>query len=659
MEYRPCNAFLKGCCANDEAYDRGNSVTEPVGQQSVNFRSVNAAPSVHHEGNNYLNYTEAVDGPNYNNVITTEYHSHQYNNPNVGNAGEMFTETKTHAMDQKYSFPNYMESYNNMYEQNDYSGRYEHQYVDHNAQAHVGTPSNVNYENVYRQQYGGEVPTINIKGDQPVFTVPLYQDKYLRDRIIEVPKYEIQDVIQPKVYTQQTSHDVPTIELLYKEKKIDFPKHKIIEKPVEVDVPVGYTPIYAPKWDVREVPRPIPKYEGEQKIIEVDVPQIKYIDRIVEKEIVVDVKEKIIPKVTEIEKPIDIVRYEWKEEFQDVPVYKYVPKIDVELDCPPPLIVPYPSAHFQNSTHVVNPDHTAADYPDEVLLNNMNISKISNPHVNESMKKTLLQIARSAPPQKVEKQEKKSWFFWRNKKTSTEKSDANEKDAIDPETGYPKAMPKDFAQYFKKDLRTVEKQMDKNGDKNKNVNRNSSISSYNNMDLLNKSPVRPTVEYLGKVDKPPVEGGKLDGISFKLHAIEVHQFIPVPSLPKPKFLDLVPPEKIENNDISGLENVFGSVPEGWVDPNITGFIAPMMTDVLQGNMQPKSPLFNKLSIGNMSQKKKQFSVLLPDDQKSMQKESSIENYNYTTSSNNNMSYSSQIPVPQHFSSNEETYDVPN
>lgn len=156
---------------------------------------------------------------------------------------------------------------------------------------------------------------------------------------------------------------------------------------------------------------------------------------------------------------------------------------------------------------------------------------------------------------------------------------------IDPNTGYPKSMPKDFASFFKQDLNSVKKQMEKK------TNTKSSYSS----DFIEKSPVNPSIEYLGKVDKPPIDAGKLDSISFKLHAIEVHQFIPVPSLPKPRFLDLVPSQQYEQNDISSLQNVFGQVPEGWVDPQITGFIAPMMNDVLHGNIQPQSPLFNNLS----------------------------------------------------------------
>ncbi|SBS85303.1 inner membrane complex protein 1j, putative [Plasmodium ovale] len=465
-------------------------------------------------------------------------------------------------------------------------------------------------ENVYSEEvsYGEEKnyapenierPIINVQGDQPVFNIPVYQDKYIRDKIIESPKYEIQDVVQPKYYSQETKHDVPTVELLYKERKVNIPQEKILETPVEIDMPIGYTPIFSPVWDVREIPRVIPKYEGEQKVIEVEVPQIKYIDKFIEKEIVVDIKEKIIPKITEVEKQVDIVKYQWKEKYQDVPVCKYVPKIDVELDCPPPLIVPYPEVHFQNTSEVINPNQRAADIPPEFLLKNSNMyNNMSNVHVDQSVQKSLLEVARLiSSKDKLEKEQQNkrkkkrmnnNWPFCSFKKCNNEE-EKNDMQDIDPQTGYPISMPKDFAAFFKKDLNTVKKQMGQHSTDTK-----STISS----NFMEKSPVNPTIEYLGKIDKPPIDGGKLDSISFKLHAIEVHQFIPVPNLPKPKFLDLVPPEKFENNDISSLQNVFGPPSEDWVDPNITGYIAPMMHDVLHGNVQPQSPLFNKLSIGN-------------------------------------------------------------
>ncbi|SCO93170.1 inner membrane complex protein 1j, putative [Plasmodium malariae] len=501
-----------------------------------------------------------------------------------------------------------------------------------------------------------ERPVINVKGDQPVFNIPVYQDKYVRDKIIESSKYEIQDVVQPKYYSQETKHDVPTVELLYKERKINIPQEKILENPVDVDIPIGYVPIYSPIWDVREIPRVIPKYEGEQKIIEVEVPQIKYIDKYVEKEIIVDIKEKIVPKITEMEKQVDIVKYQWKEKYQDVPVCKYVPKIDVELDCPPPLIVPYPEVHFQNISEVLNPNQKAIDIPPELLKNNTSYiqqAPIMNREASE--KRPFFEFARliskkdrklgshqgdqeksqidsyreidgykevvgyreveddyedkndivltpDGQRQNVEdknkKTKKKNWLFCSFNNCKDQRGETSLND-IDPQTGYPKSMPKDFSAFFKKDLNKVKKQMGIYTD-------TKSTASSN---FIEKSPVNPTIEYVGKIDKPPIDGGKLDSISFKLHAIEVHQFIPVPNMPKPKFLDLVPPENFEQNDISSIQNLFGSTSEGWVDPKITGFIAPMMNDVLHGNVQPQSPFFNKLSINNNKNQTKSFTSI--------------------------------------------------
>lgn len=119
---------------------------------------------------------------------------------------------------------------------------------------------------------------------------------------------------------------------------------------------MGYAPQFVKKWDIREVPRPVPKYEGEQQVIEIDVPTIEYKDRHVEKEVVVDVKETIIPRVTEVVKEVEVMQYDWKQKFQDVPVYKFVPKFDVELDCPPALIVPYPETRYViDEPKVTNP----------------------------------------------------------------------------------------------------------------------------------------------------------------------------------------------------------------------------------------------------------------------------------------------------------------
>ncbi|SBT79707.1 inner membrane complex protein 1j, putative [Plasmodium malariae] len=336
-----------------------------------------------------------------------------------------------------------------------------------------------------------ERPVINVKGDQPVFNIPVYQDKYVRDKIIESSKYEIQDVVQPKYYSQETKHDVPTVELLYKERKINIPQEKI-------------------------------------------------------------------------------------------------PKIDVELDCPPPLIVPYPEVHFQNISEVLNPNQKAIDISPELLINNtpyiqqapiMNREATENrpffefarliskkdrklgSHQGDQEKSQIdsyreidgykevvgyreveddyedkndIVLTPDGQRQNVEdknkKTKKKNWLFCSFNNCKDQRGETSLND-IDPQTGYPKSMPKDFSAFFKKDLNKVKKQMGIYTD-------TKSTASSN---FIEKSPVNPTIEYVGKIDKPPIDGGKLDSISFKLHAIEVHQFIPVPNMPKPKFLDLVPP----------------------------------------------------------------------------------------------------------------------
>ncbi|VWU49371.1 conserved protein, unknown function [Hepatocystis sp. ex Piliocolobus tephrosceles] len=455
---------------------------------------------------------------------------------------------------------------------------------------HVPNETYYDGENNYAYEHI-ERPVLHVQGDQPVFNIPVYQDKYIRDKIIETQTYEVQDIVQPKCYLQETKHDIPTVELFYKEKNVAIPQEQVVEKIVEVDTPIGYSPVYSPVWDVREIPRVVPKYEGEQKIIQVEVPQIKYIDKYVEKEIVVDVKEKIVPKITEIEKEVDIVKYEWKEKYQDVPVCKYVPKIDVELDCPPPLIVPYPEVHFQNISEVMNPNQRLVDISNETLLKNTVINNPTlNKHVDKSVKQNLINIAKLTNKKKNEqnlrKKKKKSWGFCYFNRCNADEDEYTDNEEVDPKTGYPKKMPKDFASYFKKDLNTVKKQMGIDS---------SNISAASNNKLIEKGPLNVGIEYLGKIDKAPVDGGRLESISFKLHAIEVHQFIPVPTLPKPKFLDIVSPEQFENNDISSLKNIFGTVSEDWVDPIVTGYIAPMMKDVLHGNTSPKNPLFNKLT----------------------------------------------------------------
>ena len=110
--------------------------------------------------------------------------------------------------------------------------------------------------------------------------------------------------------------------------------------------------------------------------------------------------------------------------------------------------------------------------------------------------------------------------------------------------------------------------------------------------------LEPSVVYRGAVNKPPEYGGELDPISFKLHAIEIHQFIPLPNVEPPEFVKALS-DGILSTDVSGLEKFFGGqVPAGWADPDVTGIPAPTMSDILAGNTQNvamMSPLVCQLS----------------------------------------------------------------
>lgn len=110
------------------------------------------------------------------------------------------------------------------------------------------------------------------------------------------------------------------------------------------------------------------------------------------------------------------------------------------------------------------------------------------------------------------------------------------------------------------------------------------------------SELEPTVTYKGAVSKPAEFGGELNPISFKLHAIEVHQFIPLPNVKVPEFVKALP-DGLMTTDVSGIDKFFGPVPTGWADPDVTGIPAPMMSDILAGNIQATttSPLINQIS----------------------------------------------------------------
>ncbi|EUD67715.1 hypothetical protein C922_01904 [Plasmodium inui San Antonio 1] len=177
---------------------------------------------------------------------------------------------------------------------------------------------------------------------QPIIPVSVVQGILRRDKIILIPQVEVTDFVVPKIYNQNIKHDVPKLDIKVECSKVEIPNVKYVEKEIIIPIITGYTHKFIPKWDVHEVPRPVVKYIGEQKIVEVQVPEIKYIDKIVEREVIVDTVEKRVPKIIEIPKYVDEVKYVWKPIEKIVYIQKLVPKFDVNLECPPPLIVPYP-----------------------------------------------------------------------------------------------------------------------------------------------------------------------------------------------------------------------------------------------------------------------------------------------------------------------------
>ncbi|CAA9989921.1 inner membrane complex protein 1k, putative [Plasmodium knowlesi strain H] len=177
---------------------------------------------------------------------------------------------------------------------------------------------------------------------QPIIPVSVVQGILRRDKIILIPQVEVTDFVVPKIYNQNIKHDVPKLDLKVKCSNVEIPNVKYVEKEIIIPIITGYTHKFIPKWDVHEVPRPVVKYIGEQKIVEVEVPEIKYIDKIVEREVVVDTVQKRVPKIIEVPKYVDEVKYVWKPIEKIVYIQKLVPKFDVNLECPPPLIVPYP-----------------------------------------------------------------------------------------------------------------------------------------------------------------------------------------------------------------------------------------------------------------------------------------------------------------------------
>lgn len=181
-----------------------------------------------------------------------------------------------------------------------------------------------------------------VPAQQPVVPVPVYQEIQRKDRIVEVPQTIVTDKIIPKLYHQQIVYEVPKLSLQFREKIVRIPRVEFRQKIIEIPVPVGYNYKVVSKWNIREVPKVIPKYIGPQKDLYVEVPQVKIMDKTIEKEVPVYVGEKIVRKEVIEEEPVEVVQYRYVEKEEEVPVYKYKPVFDVEVDIPPPLIVPVP-----------------------------------------------------------------------------------------------------------------------------------------------------------------------------------------------------------------------------------------------------------------------------------------------------------------------------
>lgn len=206
----------------------------------------------------------------------------------------------------------------------------------------------VNGAETYEQGYGDNMwrwtrdGKLQLRCGQPLVPVPVIQEIHRRDKIIEVPQVDVVDAVRPKVYNQGVEHEVPVMQINADHEDFDVEQIKYVEKEVVVPIVTGFTHKFVAKWDIREVPRPVVKYVGKQEEIEVEVPQVKFVDKVVEHEVVVDTIEKKVPKIIEVPKYVDEVKYVWTPVEKIVHVERFVPVFDVSLECPAPLIVPYP-----------------------------------------------------------------------------------------------------------------------------------------------------------------------------------------------------------------------------------------------------------------------------------------------------------------------------
>eukprot|EP00923_Selenidium_pygospionis_P000072 GHVN01000151.1.p1 GENE.GHVN01000151.1~~GHVN01000151.1.p1 ORF type:complete len:309 (-),score=36.96 GHVN01000151.1:99-908(-) len=181
-----------------------------------------------------------------------------------------------------------------------------------------------------------------VRAQQPIVPVPIYQEIRRKQKIIEVPQTVITDKVVPKLYHQEVFCEVPRLAIELREKKVPLDRTEFREVVTEVPVPVQYNYKIIPTWEIREVPKLVPKFVGKQEIIRIEVPQIQVVERLVVKESPVYVGEKYVTKEVYEDDPIDEVEYKYMERVQEVPIIKYRPVLDVEVDIPPPLIVPVP-----------------------------------------------------------------------------------------------------------------------------------------------------------------------------------------------------------------------------------------------------------------------------------------------------------------------------
>jgi len=118
-----------------------------------------------------------------------------------------------------------------------------------------------------------------------------------------------------------------------------------------------------------------------------------------------------------------------------------------------------------------------------------------------------------------------------------------------------------------------------------NVGTDSSPNEESNDDGV----IRPSVIYGGCEPQPPKYCGKLNPHEWKLHAIEIHQYIPIPGVKDPAFLEMaLNPE---------TDPLYGAIPLPF-DPEKTGMTALTIQDILDGRQGPKlapalTQLFNQ------------------------------------------------------------------